>query len=205
MLSHDSYILFYAREGTPWFSRAFEEMQPLLEASLSSPKSVLDPTNGECLSEISYENGDKPNKPCDSAGVSNPNVKIDENCVSLSNEPNEDVFLSAGEDSPMAELLDPLYDSYPPCTEPSDSCLAVERAIAGDEFVSVLMVQNKHSSPKQQGTILFNLSFILMFNVRSLVLYLVSVCVMILQKELSISNPRIWKAQRTKKNLTSSH
>lgn len=164
VLSQDPYILFYAREGTPWFSRASEEMHPLLEASLvnSSPKSVIDSSNGECLSEISYENVDKSSKPCDSAGVSNQHVKTEEDIVSLSNELTEDVFLSAesssGEDSPMAELLDPLEtdDSYKPCTEKEpDSCLAIERATTGDDFFPLLMVEDQDSSPNQQGTILF--------------------------------------------------
>jgi len=162
VLSQDSYILFYAREGTRWFSSVYEEMQPLVEASLlnSSPKSVLDSsTNGECLSEISYENGDKASKPCDSAGVSNQHVKTKEDFVSLS---NDDVFLSAesssGEESPMGELLDPLDpdDSYSPCTEKeSDSCLAIERATIRDDFFPLLLDQNQESStssPKLQGT-----------------------------------------------------
>ncbi|KAG7547113.1 Ubiquitin specific protease domain [Arabidopsis suecica] len=171
VLSQDSYILFYAREGTPWFSSAYEELQPLLEASLlnSSPKSVLDSsTNGECLSEISYENGDKSSKPCDSAGVSNEHVKTKEDFVSLSNELTEDVFLSAesssGEDSTMGELLDPLetVDSYSPCTENEpDSCLAIERATTVDDFFPLLLDQNQElsSSPKQQeGTFQVQLS-----------------------------------------------
>lgn len=168
MLSQDSYILFYAREGTPWFSSAYEELQPLLEASLlnSSPKSVLDSsTNGECLSEISYENGDKSSKPCDSAGVSNEHVKTKEDFVSLSNELTEDVFLSAesssGEDSTMGELLDPLetVDSYSPCTENEpDSCLAIERATTVDDFFPLLLDQNQElsPSPKQQGKFQFS-------------------------------------------------
>lgn len=185
VLSQDSYILFYVREGTPWFSEAFEEMQPLLEASLrnSSPQSVLDSTNGECLSEISYEAVDKSNKPSDTAGVSNQNVKTEENFVSLSNELNEDVFLSAessGEDSPMEVLLDPLEtdDSYNPCAEKEpDSCLAIERASTGDDFFPLLMVD---PSPKQQGTILllqeeFLIKFYIFFI--SMLNYLVVLCV----------------------------
>ncbi|KAF2532363.1 hypothetical protein F2Q70_00032734 [Brassica cretica] len=64
VLSQDAYILFYAREGIPLFSSTFQEVHPLVEASLQnpSPNSVLDPTSGECSSEISYENAYKSNK-----------------------------------------------------------------------------------------------------------------------------------------------
>ncbi|KFK28475.1 hypothetical protein AALP_AA7G001000 [Arabis alpina] len=149
VLSRDSYILFYAREDIPWFFNAFDEMQPLLGASLNnfSPKSVLDPSNGECSSEISYENVNKSNKPCDS------HANAEENYVSLSDESTTE---SSGEDSPMEEeLLDPVYDTYPPFTEPSqreiiDSRLAIEKAMTGDVFVPVPMVQNQDLSPKQQ-------------------------------------------------------
>ncbi|EOA16127.1 hypothetical protein CARUB_v10004260mg [Capsella rubella] len=159
VLSQDSYILFYAQEGIPWFYSVAEEMQPLLESSLlnSSPKSVLESTNGECLSEINYENVDKTSKPCDPVGVSNQDVKKEEDFVSLSNELTEDMFLSAEssseEDSRMPELMDPLEtdDSYSPWAEKEpDSCLAIERANTGDDFFPLLMVEDQDSSPKQQ-------------------------------------------------------
>ncbi|XP_024005822.1 ubiquitin carboxyl-terminal hydrolase 20 [Eutrema salsugineum] len=142
VLADDSYILFYAREGTPCFSTAYEEVQPLLEASLqySSPKSVLDPTNGECLSEISYENVYQSKKQ---------DVKTDENPVSVSNEADEDVYLSSGEDFPMEELLDMSDDSYNPCLKKKepDSFLAFERAATGhDDSVPLLMAQSQDSS-----------------------------------------------------------
>ncbi|XP_010434606.1 PREDICTED: ubiquitin carboxyl-terminal hydrolase 20 isoform X1 [Camelina sativa] len=164
VLSQDSYILFYAREGTPWFSSIAEQMQPLLpllEASLanSSPKSVLDSSNGECLSEISYENVDKSSKPCDSAGVSNQHGKTEEDFVSLSNELNEDVFLSAesssDEDSSMPELMDPLDtdDPYVPGSEKEpNTCLAIERATTGDDFFPLLMVEDQDSFQKHQDS-----------------------------------------------------
>ncbi|CAN8231576.1 unnamed protein product [Cochlearia groenlandica] len=150
VLSHDSYILFYAREGTPWFSNALEEMQPSPEASLlnsSSPTSVLNPTSD---SGTSYENIEKSDKPFDSAhGVSNPHVKTEDNFGWISYNANEDVILSAGEssgeDSLMTELL------YNSCTEKEvDSCIATERANTDDEFVPLLEIENQDSSPKKQ-------------------------------------------------------
>ncbi|XP_023633852.1 ubiquitin carboxyl-terminal hydrolase 20 [Capsella rubella] len=125
VLSQDSYILFYAQEGTPWFSSIAEDMQPLLpllEASLlnSSPKSVLDSTNRECLSEIMYENVDKTSKPCEPAGVSNQDVKTKEDFVSLPNELTGDLFLSAESSSDE----DPLEtdDSYNPWAVKEPDC-----------------------------------------------------------------------------------
>lgn len=44
VLSQTAYILFYAREGTPWFSSLIESQKFCLDPSISntSPKSVLD-------------------------------------------------------------------------------------------------------------------------------------------------------------------
>lgn len=44
VLFQDAYILFYAKQGTPWFSTYFETIKPLLDphSSNTSPKSVLD-------------------------------------------------------------------------------------------------------------------------------------------------------------------
>ncbi|KAK9667835.1 hypothetical protein RND81_13G014200 [Saponaria officinalis] len=45
-LDQEAYILFYARNGTPWFSDLLEKWRALLEQkSNASPKSVLDTTN----------------------------------------------------------------------------------------------------------------------------------------------------------------
>lgn len=48
MLSQEAYILFYARQGTPWFSTAIEVKMPCADPGIydTSPKSVLD--NVEC-------------------------------------------------------------------------------------------------------------------------------------------------------------
>ncbi|MFS8030013.1 putative ubiquitinyl hydrolase 1 [Helianthus anomalus] len=50
VLSEEAYILFYAKQGTPWFSNFLETFKPSLNSNLSntSPKSVLenvDPLN----------------------------------------------------------------------------------------------------------------------------------------------------------------
>ncbi|KAL8112666.1 hypothetical protein AgCh_020106 [Apium graveolens] len=44
VLSQDAYLLFYAKQGTPWFSTYLETIKPLLNPhnSNTSPKSVLD-------------------------------------------------------------------------------------------------------------------------------------------------------------------
>lgn len=41
MLSQEAYILFYARQGTPWISSIMENLKPSLVQN-TSPKSVLD-------------------------------------------------------------------------------------------------------------------------------------------------------------------
>lgn len=48
MLSQDAYILFYAKQGTPWFSSLLEaeKISSDLDLSNSSPKSVLDNMDG---------------------------------------------------------------------------------------------------------------------------------------------------------------
>lgn len=157
VLSQDAYILFYAREGIPLFSSTLQqEVHPLVEASLQnpSPNSVLDPTSGECSSEISYENTCKSSKLCeDSAGVTDllqQHVKPEERYVSLSNEFDEDVLFELAESS--SEDGDNSNDS---CTEKEvDSRLDIESGTTGDDSVPYLMVQDQDSSQKQQGTIL---------------------------------------------------
>lgn len=44
MLGQEAYILFYARQGTPWFSSLMQTQKPCLDPNTSghSPKSVLD-------------------------------------------------------------------------------------------------------------------------------------------------------------------
>ncbi|XP_071693543.1 ubiquitin carboxyl-terminal hydrolase 21-like isoform X2 [Rutidosis leptorrhynchoides] len=44
VLSEEAYILFYAKQGTPWFSNFMETYKPTLDSNLSntSPKSVLE-------------------------------------------------------------------------------------------------------------------------------------------------------------------
>ncbi|GAV58025.1 UCH domain-containing protein [Cephalotus follicularis] len=52
VLSQDAYILFYARQGTPWFSSSFEMQSPSLNSDISntSPKSVLENMDSVCTS-----------------------------------------------------------------------------------------------------------------------------------------------------------
>lgn len=48
VLSQEAYILFYARQGTPWFSSIMESQKPCLDPNISStsPTSVLDIGDG---------------------------------------------------------------------------------------------------------------------------------------------------------------
>lgn len=50
MLSQEAYILFYAREGTPWFSSLMEAQKPFFDPNIlnTSPKSVLDNADSVC-------------------------------------------------------------------------------------------------------------------------------------------------------------
>ncbi|XP_059444666.1 ubiquitin carboxyl-terminal hydrolase 20 isoform X2 [Corylus avellana] len=52
VLSQEAYILFYAREGTPWFSSLMEAQKPLFDPNIfnTSPKSVLDNADSVCAS-----------------------------------------------------------------------------------------------------------------------------------------------------------
>lgn len=62
MLSQEGYILFYARQGTPWISSFMESQIPCLDLSRmnTSPKSVLDITDGQNKSfPILHENIDR--------------------------------------------------------------------------------------------------------------------------------------------------
>ncbi|KDP34308.1 hypothetical protein JCGZ_12656 [Jatropha curcas] len=56
VLSQTAYILFYAREGTPWFSSLIESLDPII--SNTSPKSVLDRMETECSLYHNLENVD---------------------------------------------------------------------------------------------------------------------------------------------------
>ncbi|KAG7536159.1 Ubiquitin specific protease domain [Arabidopsis suecica] len=86
VLSRPAYILFYAREGTRWFSSTFEQLKAVFEATPLhfSPNSVL---------ENSYDSVGNSNKDCnDSGGVSIPDGKWSDFCC---HEPKEEVFHSA--------------------------------------------------------------------------------------------------------------
>ncbi|XP_021886853.1 ubiquitin carboxyl-terminal hydrolase 21-like [Carica papaya] len=52
VLSQDAYILFYARQETPWFSTIFEGIKPRLEANTNLlPKSVMDSVKNDFNSD----------------------------------------------------------------------------------------------------------------------------------------------------------
>ncbi|KAK9274644.1 hypothetical protein L1049_021895 [Liquidambar formosana] len=59
VLSQEAYILFYARQGTPWFSSIMEAKKTCLDPDIlnTSPKSVLDNVDNICTSSPSVANG----------------------------------------------------------------------------------------------------------------------------------------------------
>ncbi|XP_018449982.2 ubiquitin carboxyl-terminal hydrolase 20 [Raphanus sativus] len=143
VLQQNSYILFYARDGTQWFSTAIEELHPMTDedssSEYSSQTSDSDHTNEECSSEISSENVSK--KGCGSAGLSDLlNAATEESFVSDSDKPKEDVLSEpeefSDEDSYSMELLvDSDDDSNNSCTEKeADSSLDIEKATSSVGF-----------------------------------------------------------------------
>lgn len=59
MLSENAYILFYAREGTPWCSSLIEQQLCLdLTGSNTSPKSVLDNVDSACPSAVNMDSSE---------------------------------------------------------------------------------------------------------------------------------------------------
>ncbi|KAG2261842.1 hypothetical protein Bca52824_068921 [Brassica carinata] len=159
VLSKDAYMLFYAREGTPCFASAFEEMKTLFEDTPMnfSPKSVLETTtySEECVSDLSYLTvSDSNNAFNGSMGViSIPGESCsDHHC----DEPRDEVFHSAESNSvdeffafespnvddfekPFAETFHqeerPLY--------PDGNSVTINEA-----SVTVLKIQEQVSSPK---------------------------------------------------------
>ncbi|KAL0792979.1 hypothetical protein Bca101_064356 [Brassica carinata] len=179
VLSKTAYMLFYAREGTPWFSSAFEELKTLYEATPInfSPTSVLETT---CREECNA------NKACNgSVAVSIPGGSYsDYRC----DEPRDDVFHSAEpisyhksfafESPPKADESEtpfagtshqeeaPLYPAGNRATidasvpeikiqekDPSPKRKAAERATVGEEaYLPKPKIQKPNSFPKHQGT-----------------------------------------------------
>ncbi|KAK3041587.1 hypothetical protein RJ639_000721 [Escallonia herrerae] len=58
VLSQDAYILFYAEQGTQWFSNFLETLKPSISSNISStsPKSVLDGVDHICTSSATAAN-----------------------------------------------------------------------------------------------------------------------------------------------------
>ncbi|KAL6181069.1 hypothetical protein ACLB2K_047726 [Fragaria x ananassa] len=65
VLSQEAYILFYARQGTPWFSSLKEGQMSCLDLHImnTSPKSVLDPVDN--IFPVNIPEGCTPNAPRD--------------------------------------------------------------------------------------------------------------------------------------------
>ncbi|XWS38755.1 hypothetical protein CRYUN_Cryun19dG0157400 [Craigia yunnanensis] len=126
VLSQEAYILFYARQGTPWFSTAIEVQKPCADPGIydSSQKSVLD--NIECASNPLVENSADcgVNESMDIADKTSTQlscetqfkVEIDEQCVAnerisgvLANESKFQVSKSidSRDDNPMTDASIP--------------------------------------------------------------------------------------------------
>ncbi|CAH8364933.1 unnamed protein product [Eruca vesicaria subsp. sativa] len=154
VLSKNAYMLFYAREGTPWFSAAFEELKTLYEATPInfSPTSVLETTlettcRDECNSNKAF-NG--------SVGVSIPGGSYsDYRC----DEPQDEVLHSAEPisydvsftfKSPNADESGKQFaeTSY---QEEATLCPAGNRATTIDFSVPELKIQEQDPSPKRKA------------------------------------------------------
>ncbi|EOA15112.1 hypothetical protein CARUB_v10028485mg [Capsella rubella] len=154
VLSQDAYILFYAREGTPWFSTTFEQLKTVYDATPSncSPKSVLD--------NNSYESVGNSNKACnDLVGGSIPEANwSDFSCP----EPKEEVFHSAesSNDEDSSVMIDALKspeadESEKPIAETSqqrepESCQAAKQANIDESekpFAETSQQKEPESSP----------------------------------------------------------
>ncbi|ESQ39822.1 hypothetical protein EUTSA_v10000790mg [Eutrema salsugineum] len=161
VLSKHAYMLFYAREGTPWFSSAFEELKTLFEATPLnfSPKSVLETTcREEC---VSHHNAGNSNKACDDLpGVSIPG---ENNSDFRCDEPQEDVFHSAESscdddpfmfdtfESPKADGFEKPFagtsQQEKPNVYPAGNIATIDEVAS----VPVLKTQEQASSPKRKA------------------------------------------------------
>lgn len=164
-------MLFYAREGTPCFASAFEELKTLFEATPInfSPKSVLETTttcSEECVSDLSYQTVSDSSNACNgSVGVSIPcGNSSDYHC----DEAQDEVFHSAESNSGDEYFA---FDS--PKADDSEKPFAAtfhqeerplypdgNRATTDDAYVPVLKIQEQVSSPKRKGTICYHVLFI---------------------------------------------
>ncbi|KFK31436.1 hypothetical protein AALP_AA6G111700 [Arabis alpina] len=161
VMTQNAYLLFYAREGTPWFSTAYEELKTLFAATPlnTSPKSVLENTcREEVVSDHRYENISSYNK--DSVKVSIPNENYsDFRC----HEPHEDVFHSAGSgidddyseyddfESPKGDESEkPFADTFhreEPILYPASNRATID----DDASVPEVKIQTQASSPKRKA------------------------------------------------------
>ncbi|KAL0889318.1 hypothetical protein Bca101_013301 [Brassica carinata] len=133
VLSKDAYILFYAREGTPCFASAFEEMKTLFDDTPMnfSPKSVLETATYSKSESCSDHHCDEPRDEVFHSAESN---SVDEFFAFES--PNADDF-----EKPFAETFHqeerPLY--------PDGNSVTINEA-----SVTVLKIQEQVSSPKRK-------------------------------------------------------
>ncbi|CAF2091124.1 unnamed protein product [Brassica napus] len=162
VLSKSAYMLFYAREGTPCFASAFEELKTLFDATPMnfSPKSVLETTttcSEECVSDLSYQTVSDSSNACNgSVGVSIPcGNSSDYHC----DEAQDEVFHSAESNSG-----DEYFAFKSPKADDSEKPFAAtfhqeerplysdgNRATTDDAYVPVVKIQEQVSSPKREA------------------------------------------------------
>ncbi|XP_023736218.1 ubiquitin carboxyl-terminal hydrolase 20 [Lactuca sativa] len=94
VLSEEAYILFYARQGTPWFSNFMETYKPLLDPNLSntSPKSVLENLDASIIH--SHDTNESCSRSIDNNNkVTVPEAKADCSIKSVAVVPNTPIYV----------------------------------------------------------------------------------------------------------------
>lgn len=94
VLSEEAYILFYARQGTPWFSNFMETYKPLLDPNLSntSPKSVLENLDAPIIH--SHDTNESCSRSIDNNNkVTVPEAKADCSIKSVAVVPNTPIYV----------------------------------------------------------------------------------------------------------------
>ncbi|XP_021886852.1 ubiquitin carboxyl-terminal hydrolase 21-like [Carica papaya] len=156
VLSQDAYILFYARQNTPWFSTIFEGINPRLEANTnSSPKSILDAVKND--SSFDHRIGDNENYEVNKSSDNEMTEEMNnwsqfigmrnaaENSVenSYKSKQNGPEFRESKDDTPMIHAASPLMDSE---YEKSQNVLPLEKNNCNQRGIKVAKNNNSPSA-----------------------------------------------------------
>ncbi|XP_022731962.1 ubiquitin carboxyl-terminal hydrolase 20-like [Durio zibethinus] len=150
VLSEEAYILFYARQGIPWFSTAIEVQKPYADPCISdsSPKFVLDSI--ECASNPQVQNsadcGAKESKDVSDKTSTQFScktqfeVEVDEPCVAA-----EDIFGALANESEfhVSKSIDIRDDN--PMTDASIAPGSSNRSDEFDKYISTLSYLGKNN------------------------------------------------------------